>query len=600
MNDTLKQFNKFLEQSKNLADQYGFKTEYENLKKTLECGTKKEMVLMVCGEFKRGKSSFVNALLGQDLCPVADGITTSTVSIIHYGEKAKAVRHYSTLGVNDSNEEKLVLKEEEIPVGNIEKFAKGTTDEIGNTMYIDIEVSNLLLKNGLVIIDTPGVGSLDPRHLFLTLQAVPKADAFFFVTDTGEPLTTTELDFLKQKLVSTGKPFDVLLNKSDQIDRDSLNKYIQDTEKKIFDDCGLKVNCIPVSSTEWMEFNKTGNERRRMSSNCEAIHTAISGFKVRREQYFVEKFREEFCIFIDGIKKEISKSLESVKNASNTDLAELQQRLNEMKALRDMVTNENSEFRTKIDSIIETSQDKVMQEFSKESVLLSSNTLEEILDRPESAKKEGGNYVLDNLNKEIQKLGKNLDTKIDVAIKNVIKELSEYIKDFPINNNGYNGMIQCDISDIKHSFAESFVINMRQALPFLGVSALVGSLIWWPIGIAAGVYYVVQSIIGSKKAERIAYIRKQITPRIKIAVDELRSHIQKRYTNLHKEVVKSLQSIAGNITRQMQKTMTMIQECQQNDQKKVLKIKEIQGELNLIENVLTQVKVYGTNNFAKK
>lgn len=600
MKGTLKQFSAFLEQSKPFAEKYGKKTEYENLSAILEQGAKKELVLLVCGEFKRGKSSFVNALLGQELCPVADGIATSTVSIIRNGEKAKAVRHYSTLVKNKKNEEELSLNEEEISIDQISKFAKGTSDEIGNTMFIDIETPSALLQDGLVVIDTPGVGSLDPRHLFLTLQALPKADAFFYVTDTGEPLTTTELAFIKDRLVPTGKPFDLLLSKSDKVSRDELTRYIVDTENKVHEECGVKVKCTPVSSTEWDSFNKTGNERRRMNANCEAVYAAINSFRTRRELFFVEKFREQFVLYLDGIKKQASESLDAVKNNSNAEIDSLKQRLNDLSIFKNMVEDEHSVFRLKINSIIEESQEKVMQEFSKESILLSTQKLNDILNNPEAGKKGGEDYVVQKVKEAINQLGVSLDNKINDAIKCVMEELKTYIDSVTVVTHNFRGNIQGGISAVKHTFSESFVNNMRQALPFLGVSALVGTLIWWPIGIAAGIYYVVQSIIGSRKAERIAHIKNEITPRINIAINELRTHIQKRYTAFQKEVVNSLRSITKNTTQQMQETVHLMQECQQNNQIKAQKTKEIEGELKLVETLSTQVKVFGNNPFAKK
>ena len=490
MKDTFETFSAYLKQSKPLAEKYGKKTEYDNLSKILEQGPKKELMLLVCGEFKKGKSSFVNALLGQDLCPVADGIATSAVSIIRYGEKPKAVRHYSTLVVNEKNKEELSLKEEEISIDQISKFAKGTSDEIGNTMFIEIETSNALLKSGLVVIDTPGVGSLDPRHLFLTLQALPKADAFFYVTDTGEPLTTTELGFIKERLVPTGKPFDLLLSKSDQVSREDLARYIEDAEKKVLAHCGMKVKCTPVSSTEWKLFNTTGDELSREDSNCAAVYDVINGFRTRREQLFVEKFREQFVLYLEGIKEQASEALDAVKNNSNAEIDSLKQRLNELSTFKTMVTDERSDFRLRINSIIEESQEKVMQEFSKESILLSTQKLNDILNRPEAGKKGGEDYVVQKVKEAINQLSVSLDNKINNAIKCVMEELRKYIDSVTVASHNFRGNIQGGISAIKHTFSEFFVNNMRQALPFLGVSALVGTLIWWPIGIAAGIYYV--------------------------------------------------------------------------------------------------------------
>lgn len=626
MEQTMEQLSKFLVQSKPLAEKYGKKAEYDSLSAILEQGGKKELTLLVCGEFKRGKSSFINALLGQELCPVADGIATSTVSIIsYYGEgKAKATRHYSTLVKNKEGKEELSMKEEEIDIEKIAKFAKGTSNEIGDTMFIEIKTPNPVLKDGLVLIDTPGVGSLDPRHLFLTLQALPKADAFLYVTDTGEPLTFTELDFIKERLVPTGKPFDLLISKSDKVSRENLARYVNDTEKKVKEECGVEARCIPVSSTEWKSFNETGIERRRANSNCEAVYAAIDSLRTRREQLYAQRFKEQFAAYMEGIKQQASEALDAAQNGTNDEVLELKNRLEGLKALEDMVKKENSDFRRNISKIIEDSQDKVMQDFSRDSVLLSSEKLDEILNNPKATAKGGEEYVTNEVNKAIKELSENLDKQINRAMGDVMAELQQFIKSVKLEQTSFNGTIQACLEPLLHSFSENFVNMTRAALPFLGVTTIgsavsafglglgaglfgAGAAAFTPlavvagaIGVAAGIYYVVQSIKGAKKMEKIAHFKKQISPRISIAMNELRLYIQKRYSALQKEVVNALRTAVDDMTRQMQEIVRLIQECQQDNQKKVQRTKEIEGELKLAETLATQVKVLGTNPFAKK
>ena len=301
--NTIEQFSAYLKESKLLADKYGKRTEFDNLSILLETGKNKQLTLLVCGEFKRGKSSLINALLNQELCPVADGIATSTVSIIRYGEKTKAVRHFSI---------------EDFSIDSITKYAKGTSEEIGDTVFIEIETPNPLLKTGLVLVDTPGVGSLDPRHLFLTLQAIPKADAFFYVTDTEEPMTSTELYFIKEKIVPTSKPYDILINKSDQIDKDSLKRFVSDTEKKVLNECAKPVHCISVSAELWKDYNESGDKDSEQEANCEAVHTAVRSFWSRRENAIAEMFREKFLRYLEALKKQVSDNIQVLKTSDNS------------------------------------------------------------------------------------------------------------------------------------------------------------------------------------------------------------------------------------------------------------------------------------------
>lgn len=60
-------------------------SDIETMKKLIQKASVNEVSVLICGEFKRGKSSFINAFLGEDVCPTDPGIATAVVSIIKYG-----------------------------------------------------------------------------------------------------------------------------------------------------------------------------------------------------------------------------------------------------------------------------------------------------------------------------------------------------------------------------------------------------------------------------------------------------------------------------------------------------------------------------------
>lgn len=162
-----------------------------------------EVKVLICGEFKRGKSSFVNALIGRNICPVDQDICTSVVSIIRYGDAERVIRYFGDLSH---------VQKAEIPYADIQKYTVGRAEQVQNTLYLEIELPLECLKNGLVLIDTPGVGGLDPRHAFLTTYFLPQADITLFMTDVNEPLTTTELDFYNQKVTRYAKHSAIIAN----------------------------------------------------------------------------------------------------------------------------------------------------------------------------------------------------------------------------------------------------------------------------------------------------------------------------------------------------------------------------------------------------
>ena len=129
-----------LKQVEPVLSQHHKEVEVENIKKILSDVLSNNISILVCGEFKRGKSSFINAFLNEDLCPTDDGIATSVVSIIKYGPKRKVTRFYNTPSSKD-------LQQEEISFESIEKYAKGSSLEIDNTMMLVIEVPSSKLEN---------------------------------------------------------------------------------------------------------------------------------------------------------------------------------------------------------------------------------------------------------------------------------------------------------------------------------------------------------------------------------------------------------------------------------------------------------------------
>lgn len=148
--------------------------------------------IVVMGEIKKGKSSFINAMLGvENLVPVSTDVATSTIYKICYGEKISYKVFFT---------EKSGKKSETIGATELEKYGTeaGNPGNEKEVDFIQVFVPSAILKNGLVIIDTPGLGGLFKEHKKVTYEYVPRADAVFLVTDSVEsPLGKAELDLLQ-------------------------------------------------------------------------------------------------------------------------------------------------------------------------------------------------------------------------------------------------------------------------------------------------------------------------------------------------------------------------------------------------------------------
>jgi hypothetical protein len=144
--------------------------------------------IVVVGETKRGKSSLVNMLIGvPDLSPVDTAVATS--SFIEF-------RHSTSHGARAY----LPGLENPVPLryGDLRDWATVAgrlPSGLRPPRRIEVQHSAPLLQY-LTLVDTPGVGGLDPQHAQITLDAVERATALLFVVDASSPFTRPELDFL--------------------------------------------------------------------------------------------------------------------------------------------------------------------------------------------------------------------------------------------------------------------------------------------------------------------------------------------------------------------------------------------------------------------
>lgn len=211
-----------------------------------------------------------------------------------------------------------------------------------------IELPSAKLESGLSLIDTPGVGGLDPRHLFLTLYVLPKADVTFFVVDAGEPLSSTELDFYKDKIIPYSRSCKIILNKSDLKTKEELEQIIVDIKNKISRYCGIdkqSVDVIPVSSAHWNMYNKSKSEKMKISSNCEAVNSTIENSVPEYKRIILEGIKQRVIASLSNIKEMLSYQFSQLKEPDKDEQELFKNRLIELKQMKDKILNPSSEIR---------------------------------------------------------------------------------------------------------------------------------------------------------------------------------------------------------------------------------------------------------------
>lgn len=145
-----------------------------------------DVAVAVVGEYKQGKSTLVNALLRTEVCPVDADVVTAVPTIVRYGAPPSVVAHPDDGGSPAAD----------VPFARLREYVTGRPHDAGPLRAVEVRLDRRLLRGGLTLVDTPGVGGLDSAQGNLTLGTLALAGAALFVTAADQELTAPELEFL--------------------------------------------------------------------------------------------------------------------------------------------------------------------------------------------------------------------------------------------------------------------------------------------------------------------------------------------------------------------------------------------------------------------
>lgn len=188
--------------------------------------------LAVLGQFKRGKSTFLNGLLGAPYLPSAVVPVTALPTFIAWGSDplirvsyldGRIAEQFSAVGPAALRETlHRFVAEEANPENRL------------GVSRIDVFVPAPILRHGIVLIDTPGVGSTHRHNTDAALKVLPECDAALFVVSVDPPITENEIAYLHEIRSRVARLFFVL-NKTDLVETaelDQARKFMWGTLEK--------------------------------------------------------------------------------------------------------------------------------------------------------------------------------------------------------------------------------------------------------------------------------------------------------------------------------------------------------------------------------
>jgi small GTP-binding protein len=250
-----------------------FKDDLENLLTRFQEG---RFHLAVLGQFKRGKSTIVNALIGDNLLPTAVVPLTAIPTFINYSDKLNVKVCFL-----DRSKQPVEFKGDKSELGNfLDKFVTETGNPKNKLQVSHVEVfyPSPLLQKGFVLIDTPGIGSTYKHNTEMTINFLSQCDAAIFVTSTDPPITEVELDFLKSVKSEIPRIFFVL-NKIDYLDEDELQTsldFLINILRKNLEFSSVDVN--PVSAKKALKGKLNKDNRLIKDSKIDNLEQKIIQF----------------------------------------------------------------------------------------------------------------------------------------------------------------------------------------------------------------------------------------------------------------------------------------------------------------------------------
>lgn len=172
--------------------------------------------IAIVGEFNAGKSTFINALIGQDVAPTGVLPTTATLHHLRYAPDP-IVRILLVAG-----DDPAAPLERIVPTSELRATLKTLDTAFVRRVEILLPIASLTRAE---ILDTPGFNAPDERHTVAAKSAFEEADVAIWLLDANQPLKQTERAVLENAR-KTGLPVQMLINKADRLKPEDLPKVL--------------------------------------------------------------------------------------------------------------------------------------------------------------------------------------------------------------------------------------------------------------------------------------------------------------------------------------------------------------------------------------
>ncbi len=251
-----------------------FQPQLSDLQSRLDAG---RLHLAVLGQFKRGKSTLLNALLGAEILPTAVIPQTAIPTFLEYGPAPQVTVHFQ-----EERSPKVFTAED---ASDLQPFLVRFVTETANpenhlgVSEVQVTLPAPILEKGLVFIDTPGIGSTFRHNTEATLNFLPQCDAALFLLSSDPPITETEIEFLRRVRDKVPRLF-FILNKVDYLTPDDRIASREFLQKILSEQLGFasSTTVFCISAKQALAAKKSGDKTLLQESGLAKVQQRLVDF----------------------------------------------------------------------------------------------------------------------------------------------------------------------------------------------------------------------------------------------------------------------------------------------------------------------------------
>lgn len=390
-----------------------------------------EFEVVVVGEFSAGKSTFLNAMMGEKYLPSYTKETTATINYLrHCSESEKpGIVYYA-----DGRVEQL----DSIDGGVIEQYVstKNREMDVSKTIrHLDLFLDSPFLENKVTLIDSPGLNGMKQGLSDITEAQIRRSHAVLFLFSAEQPGKRSDFEFLK-KLKDEVKTVFLVLNKIDCI-KQSENQTVEDTVqslidnyKAVFPQDGTLPEVMPVAAYPALvarsklnldypanQFNLSKERKAELEqlSRMGAFEEKLLGFLTNGEKTIrqIREPLERVNAYLERSLKGLEGQMEALMGQQSG--ADVEARLKEVKNTIENLEQEVKNKRSDIRGAVRTAERNLLEYMDRETerIRTSADSRLENLDGADSQELLADEVKFMNrfLGKEVQKLVERVEER---------------------------------------------------------------------------------------------------------------------------------------------------------------------------------------------